>query len=89
MTYIEAQRIKDDNQNLIGKVDSKGFTITEIIIVPSDANSREDFLRSYMFSKNAEISILPYQNDDLIVWAVDTKHLHEANVLFYSELPNE
>ncbi len=89
MTYNEAVKMRDANRRLVGTVDSKGFVISDVIIVPAESNSRERFLRHYLLTQDAIESLSPYVNEDLVVWAVDTKHLIEANVLFYSELTNE
>lgn len=86
MTYNDALLMQEGNRNLIGTIDSKGFIISDVIIVPSESHSREQFLRSYLMTQNATSSIAPYINEDVVVWAVDTKHLVDANVLFYSEL---
>lgn len=89
MTYNNAIKLRDDNRHLIGTIDSKGFTINDVIIVPSESKYREMFLRNYLLTHNADVSLMPYQNDDLVVWAVNTEHLENANVLFYNELTNE
>ena len=86
MTYEEALILKRQKSNLIGTVDEKGFTIGEILIVPTNEKSRNDFFMSYLLSRNADISIESFIDEPMELWAIDTKHLEEANVLFYNKL---
>lgn len=86
MTYEEALILKKQKSNLIGTVDEKGFTIGEILIVPTNEKSRNDFFMSYLLNRNADMSIESFINEPMELWAIDTKHLEEANVLFYNKL---
>lgn len=63
-----------------------GAYITETLIVPSEAQKREDFFRLFFSCDNADFAIQRYLNDDLVVWAIDGIHLKKAGVLFYKEL---
>lgn len=85
MKYDQAKIIVQDNQNLIGSTNERGFEVSDIIVVPSSMEHREHFIRLYMLTQDAIKSIQPFINDDdLEVWGIDTKHLFNANVLFYN-----
>lgn len=86
MKYIEAQKFIQENSNLIGKINEKGFVINELIIVPNDPKKQAECIQLYIQTKDAKRSIEPYINEELSVWAIDTKHLIESNVLFYQEI---
>lgn len=86
MKYLEVQEFIKRNSHLIGKVNEKGFVINEIIPVPQDENKRIQYIHSYIQTHNEELSIAPYINEELAVWAIDTMHLKESNILFYEEL---
>lgn len=86
MNYQEAIALKAKKQSLIGSVDKMGFVINEIIIVPTDESKKNAFMQTYVINRNCEESLLPYINDDLQLWAVDTEYLEKANVLFYDIL---
>ena len=64
----------------------KGFVIGDILIVPSNEKLRNDFFVKYLLHKDANKAISPYINEDMEVWAIDTKHLQDANILFYNKL---
>ena len=59
MTYNEAVKMRDANRRLVGTVDSKGFVISDVIIVPAESNSRERFLRHYLLTQDAIESLSP------------------------------
>lgn len=86
MTYQEANQLKINNLHLLKTVDAKGFTIDEIIIVPTNESSRHEFFKDYLFSNDPDIALSRFINDDLEVWAIDTRHLRESNVLFYNKI---
>lgn len=86
MTYEDAVKLRSKNEFRIGSINDKGFYIGEIIIVPSNEDNRNKFFRQYLYNRNAELSILPFSNDDVLVWAIDTKHLQQNNVLFYDNI---
>jgi|GEM_PF-1623550 len=83
MNYYQAQIVVQNSQHLIGSVNERGFEVSDVIIVPSDASLREQFIKHYMFSHNAVKSIQPFTDTDVEVWGIDTKHLFKANILFY------
>lgn len=86
MTYKDAVILREKNESRIGKVTDNGFITNEIIIVPSDEEKRKSFFHHYLDSRDAMASIEPYVNDDVLVWAIDTKHLEINNVLFYDNI---
>lgn len=86
MTYQEAKELKENSLHFLNTKTENGAYITEILIVPSDAQKREDFFKLFFSSDNADFAIQRYLNDDLVVWAIDGIHLKKAGVLFYKEL---
>lgn len=86
MNYNEALELIKKSSHLIGKINERGFIINELIIVPSDSANREQYIREYLNTKNAELAISPYIKEDLEVWAIDTEHLENANILFYERI---
>ena len=84
MNYEQAKIVLNKNLHLIGTINEKGFEVSEIIIIPSDLSIRERFINLFLSTRDAVKSIQPFINYDLQVWAIDTKHLFKANVLFYS-----
>lgn len=85
MTYTEACDLIKANKHLIGRKDSKGFTIGKFIIVPSDETKQRAFLEKFVALRNDEILISPYIHDDLEVWAIDVQYLNLYGVLFYEK----
>lgn len=86
MKYNEAQEVIRNHSHLVGTINEKGFVIDELIMVPKDENKRREYILSYILTKDANRSIESYKNEELMVWAIDTKHLMESNVLFYQEI---
>lgn len=86
MKYKEAQEVIRTHSHLIGKINERGFVINELIMVPQDEKKQNQYILSYIKTKDANRSIEPYVNEELSVWAIDTKHLIESNVLFYQEI---
>lgn len=83
MNYEQAKIVLNKNLHLIGTINEKGFEVSEIIIIPSDLSIRERFMNLFLSTRDAVKSIQPFIDYDLQVWAIDTKHLFKANVLFY------
>jgi len=79
------EELKEKNKHLLNTTTDRGFYITEILILPSDAQKRKNFFLQYL-SSNADVALVQYLNEDLVVWAIDVEHLKKANVLFYKEL---
>lgn len=86
MNYIQAHQLRVQSKHLIGTVNSNGFVIGDIIIIPSENKYKCDFFASYLTSKDAELSIAPYSMLDLEVWAIDLDLMIKSHVLFYDKL---
>ena len=86
MKYNEAEEVIKSNSHLIGTINEKGFVINELIIVPQDRSKLDVYMQDYIQTRDYSISIQPYKNEEVTVWAIDTKHLIESNVLFYKEI---
>lgn len=86
MDYNEALVVKGKNLNLIGSTNDRGFVISQLIIVPSDSNSRKEFMKLFLQSMDSELAIQPFIKENLEVWAIDLEHLRNANILFYERI---
>lgn len=86
MTYEEAVQFMESKHIQPNQVDSNGFSYDDIIIVPTNPDSQKSFFQAFLRSQNAKESIAPYIHEDVAVWAIDTKHLNDAGVLFYDNL---
>jgi len=86
MTYSAALEWRNKNLQLIGTIDKKGFVVSDLILVPSNAQDRDAYLRNYLFAGRNESAILPYMNQELQVWSVDLNRLETHNILFYNIL---
>lgn len=86
MTYSQAQQWRENNLNLIGTIDKKGFVVSDLFIVPSNPADRDVFLRNYLFSEDKDSAIQPYIEKDFQVWSVDLDRLESHNILFYNIL---
>lgn len=78
MNYSEAIEVIKRNAHLIGKTSEKGFVINTLIMVPKGHDDIGKYLHSYMTLKDYTLANEPYKNEDLAVWAIDTKHLYES-----------
>lgn len=86
MTYEEAIKLRNEKLNLIGSTDEKGFTIGEIIILPTDEREQDLFFKQYLYSWDNDTAVFPFRQSDLQVWAVDTDYFKKASILFYNKL---
>ena len=89
MEYSDAIKLKNSKQSLIGLVDDYGFVVDDIIIVPTSDPSKNAFFKIYRVDFDAEQSILPFKEEDVEVWAVNTKYVNDSNILFYNILTDE
>lgn len=88
MNFIEAMKVADANQHLIGK-SWKGATIEEIIIVPTDPIQSEEFSRMYIQTLDAQQSIVPYMNSDVDVFVVcDKQQIRTQKFLICTSICN-
>lgn len=86
MTYDEAVRFLENSKIQLDQLNTNGFTFDEIIVVPTAVNSQNSFFQKFLLSRNAKDAITPFVQEDVAVWAIDSKHLKEASILFYDEL---
>ena len=86
MTYSEAIQWREKNLHLVGTTDKKGFVVSDLIIVPSNIQDRDVFLRNYLFTSNKNSAILPYKNKEVQVWSIDLGRMETHNILFYNIL---
>ena len=86
MTYKEALEWIEANKNLIGTKTEKDMMIGDLVAVPVDTAHRDAFMRSYVLNRNKVASLMPYTNEELEVWAIDTYHMENSGVLFYKKM---
>lgn len=86
MTYSDAIKWREDHLQMIGNIDQKGFVVSELIIVPSNTNDRDEFIRNYLFDGHKDTAIVPYMNKDVQVWSVDLGRVETHSILFYNIL---
>lgn len=89
MTLEQANKVKDNYKHLIGTKDSKGFYTTDIWILPSNEERRDNVIRYYIQTDQQTLNFLGMENEDLVVWAVDTHSLKTTGLLIYKSLQNE
>lgn len=86
MTFTEALQLVERKKSLIGSKTEKGLLIDLIIIVPTDEELREKFVRSLMFTRIPQKSIVPFMESDVEVWATNSDYLYKQGILFYDVL---
>ncbi len=89
MTFKEALQLIESKKDIIGTIDEKGLLIDLLLVVPTENNKRDDFVRSLMSSRNPQQSFLPFVNEDVEVWATNADYLYEKGILFYRVLESE
>jgi hypothetical protein len=88
MNLEEATELKNNNEHLIGQK-YRGGTIEELIIRPTNGNEFDAFVKSYLRTMNAELSIQPFLGSDLVVDAVcDREKIRTNNIFFRTEIEN-
>ena len=85
MTFEEALEQLNENQDLDGKK-IKGGTIDEIVIFPSDENSKNIFKDRYFNSHDALESIEPFKHEQVSICAVINKHLLAQKIFITAAL---
>lgn len=86
MNFNEATELKSKNEHLIGQK-YRGGTIEELIIRPTNAKEFDDFVKSYLRTMNAKLSIQPFLKSNLAVDAVcDRAKIRTNNIFFRTEL---
>lgn len=86
MTYKQAKEWIDANKMLIGTETEKGMVIGDLVAVPVNANDQEKFLRSYILSKQWEVSIIPFLDGEMEVWAIDSDRITRDRVLLHKTM---
>lgn len=88
MNFINAVRIAEANQHLIGKV-WNGATIEEVIVAPTDTLQWSEFERFYISSLNAQKAIVPFMNSDVGVFVVcDRFRIRTQRLFIYTSISN-
>lgn len=85
MKYQEALDKKQELQYLIGTKDEKGFTVGEILVLPSDSSRRNRYLRQFIMNTTLP-NYIGSNDEDCVLWAIDTDYLKKANILFYKDI---
>ncbi len=67
MQFTEATALAKKNSHLIGKT-YKGYTIDEVIVVPTDEYERDAFEKEYARTSNLQLALEKYLNADLSVF---------------------
>lgn len=86
MTYKEALEWIEANKQLIGTKTEKDMLIGDLVAVPVNEAHRDAFMQSYVLNRNKITSLIPYVNEDLEIWAIDTYHMETSGVLFYKHM---
>ena len=88
MDFKQATELKNNNEHLIGQK-YRGGTIDELIIRPSNEKEFDAFVKLYLRTMNAELSIQPFLQSDLVVDVVcDKAKIKTNNIFFRTELEN-
>ena len=88
MNFNEAIILKAKNLHLIGKKD-KGATIDELILVPTDQNLADQFLKLYIQTLDGDAAIKPFAGTDVFIVAVfDKKRISGQDFLFQTNIIN-
>ena len=86
MDFLDAVKIAEANQHLIGK-EWKDATIDDIIIVPTNHNQWADFERLYIQTLNAQKAIVPFINSDVDIFVVFNKgHIRTQNLFRFTSI---
>lgn len=86
MNYSEASELKIKNEHLIGQK-YRGGIIEELIIRPKNEKDFDVFMKSYLRTMNAELSIQPFLRSDLNVDVIcDKAKIKTHNLILWTEL---
>lgn len=83
MTFQEALQLIEDRKELLGTVTEKGVLINLLLVVPTDAQQRQDFFNRLMFSHNPQQAIAPFIGSDVEVLATNADYLYKRNLFIY------
>jgi len=88
MEYIKAILLLANNSHLIGKKD-KGATIEELILVPTNNELRDEFLKLYLRTQDGQVAIQPFTGTDVDIVAVfDKKRIEIQGIFFHTNIFN-
>lgn len=88
MDFNTAQDLLIKNNHLIGQ-DMNGARINELILVPTNQNHADLFLRSYLRSLDFNEAIAPYAGSDVDVYVVANKsEINNIGVFFHTNIMN-
>lgn len=87
MDFETAEKLKRKNAHLIGKKD-KGATIEELILVPTNVDLADAFLKLYLQTLDGKKSISPFAEEDMCVVAVFDKHRIASGFFFHTDISN-
>lgn len=79
MKYSDALKLIESKKTIIGK-EYNGFMVNGFLMVPSNYTKRRRFFKSYFETKNAFMSIQPFKEDDLSVWAVNFRNVSQGKI---------
>lgn len=85
MKYSEALKLRQESLSLIGTKDEKGLIIGDLLILPANSSERNRCLRQYVYT-NRQANWAFNENQEVVLWAIDTYHLNQSNILFYKDL---
>lgn len=87
MRFFEALAVANQKEKLIGKLEKNGAILDEVIIAPSNAEDYQHFISSYIDTLDAQKSIVPYIESDVIVVGVfDKLRICQENTIVISEI---
>ena len=60
MKYSEALKWIETHKDIIGSIDEKGgFIVSDLLIVPTNSQNQDTFLRNYLLSRDKESETFP------------------------------
>lgn len=87
MKFFDALVVANRKAKLVGKLKQNGATLDDVIIAPSNAEDYQCFINSYIDTLDAQKSIAPYIESDVIVLGVfDKIRIRRENALVLSEI---
>ena len=87
MEFNQAILLKEKNKHLIGK-NEKGATIEELILVPTNHESADQFLKIYLQILDGEKAIIPFSGNDVDIVAVFDKKRINGGFFLHTNILN-
>lgn len=80
MTFQEALKVANEKECLVNKLSLNNATLNEVLIAPTDPEEFAIFTQHYQQTLDAQKSIMPFIQSNLIVLGVFDKHriIHEG-----------